>query len=127
MKIALVQAAMIFPGTELEKIASQKGILSSDFSWCKAYEHNDLNNKLGQLSNCPLYNDGTIRTEFFEGVQKYLYDSLQRSENKYKEDFAHMSFSKLLSHAVSGKNGTGLEIKKRIIHAFLKALRNKNN
>jgi hypothetical protein len=47
---------MIFPGTEIEKIAYSKNILPKDFSWYDHYE-SDLNNKLGTLSNIPLFID----------------------------------------------------------------------
>ncbi len=50
------QPTMIFPGTELEKIAHSKGILPSDFSWCDPYQCY-LNIELEQLSNIPLYID----------------------------------------------------------------------
>lgn len=48
------QPTMIFPGTELEKIAYSKGMLPKNFSWCNPYEF-DLNKKIGQLINIPLY------------------------------------------------------------------------
>lgn len=47
---------MIFPGTEIEKIAYSKNILPKDFSWYDHYE-SDLNNKLETLSNIPLFVD----------------------------------------------------------------------
>jgi anaerobic magnesium-protoporphyrin IX monomethyl ester cyclase len=50
------QPSIIFPGTELEKIAYNKGILPEDFSWCNPYE-SDLNKELEQLVNVPLYID----------------------------------------------------------------------
>jgi radical SAM superfamily enzyme YgiQ (UPF0313 family) len=51
-----LQPAMIFPGTKLEKIARERHILSSAFSWYKDYE-SELNLELGQLSNIPLFTD----------------------------------------------------------------------
>jgi len=45
---------VIFPGTELEKMARQIGLLDESFSWCTPYE-SDLNRKLGQLTHVPLF------------------------------------------------------------------------
>jgi radical SAM superfamily enzyme YgiQ (UPF0313 family) len=48
------QPTIILPGTELERIARNEGILQSDFSWCDPYDSN-LNRELGQLANIPIY------------------------------------------------------------------------
>jgi hypothetical protein len=45
---------VIFPGTELEKMARQIGLLDESFSWCMPYE-SDLNRRLGQLTHIPLF------------------------------------------------------------------------
>ena len=60
------QPTMIFPGTEIEKIAHDKGILSEDFSWCEPYQ-SDLNVKLGQLPNTPLFID-RLSPDYMVGI-----------------------------------------------------------
>jgi radical SAM superfamily enzyme YgiQ (UPF0313 family) len=50
------QPTMIFPGTEIERISRQQGILPDKFSWSESY-HSDLNVELGQLPNAPLFMD----------------------------------------------------------------------
>ena len=50
------QPAMIFPGTELERIARDSGALPEGFSWCEDYE-DSLNLRLGQLPNIPIFRD----------------------------------------------------------------------
>lgn len=50
------QPTMIFPGTEIEKIAQARGKLPDGFSWSEPY-HSDLNMELGQLPNAPLFID----------------------------------------------------------------------
>jgi anaerobic magnesium-protoporphyrin IX monomethyl ester cyclase len=50
------QPTMIFPGTEIEKIALAKNIIPPGFSWNEPY-FSELNIELGQLSNIPLFID----------------------------------------------------------------------
>ena len=57
-----MQPALIFPGTELERLARERGILPADFSWCAPYEC-ELNRKLGQLLNVPLWLDALTADE----------------------------------------------------------------
>ena len=62
-----IQPAMIFPGSELEKIAREKGILSKNFRWSEPFD-STLNQEFGQLSNCPLYID-TLPIDYMREVQ----------------------------------------------------------
>jgi radical SAM superfamily enzyme YgiQ (UPF0313 family) len=50
------QPSMIFPGSGLERLAREKGILPPGFSWSAPYE-SALNRELGQLPNVPLFID----------------------------------------------------------------------
>jgi len=50
------QPSMIFPGTQLEKIAIEKKLFPDGFSWFLPY-YSKLNIKLGQLANIPLFID----------------------------------------------------------------------
>jgi|TARA_Y100000310_G_scaffold344180_1_gene455569 radical SAM superfamily enzyme YgiQ (UPF0313 family) len=59
------QPAMIFPGTELERIAREEGKLPADFSWSKPY-YSELNKQLDQLINTPLYIDKLSAEQMIE-------------------------------------------------------------
>ena len=50
------QPTMIFPGTVVELLAHEKGIIPKDFSWCDQY-YSDLNVELDQFPNIPLFID----------------------------------------------------------------------
>lgn len=62
------QPTMIFPGTELERIARASGALPREFSWCEPYDA-ALNRSLGQLPNVPLYRD-LLREEDLLALQE---------------------------------------------------------
>ena len=83
------QPTMIFPGTELEKIAYSKGILPQNFSWYDPYE-SDLNIELGQLVNVPLYIDKLTPDALREFTKERIF---KRSVN----NAAKMNFKDLLS------------------------------
>lgn len=70
-----IQPMMIFPGTEIEKIAIEKKLLPPNFSWSTPYE-SLLNKELRQLSNCPLYID-SLAVDFMRQVQKRLRDMIR--------------------------------------------------
>ncbi len=84
-----IQPTMIFPGTELEKLAREKGLMPPDFSWALPYE-SSLNIELGQLSNCPLYIDA-IPVDFMRRVR-----SLQ-IEMGVSKRYSEMSFWQILA------------------------------
>jgi len=50
------QPSMVFPGTELERMARGNGTVRPDFSWNEPYQA-DLNLALGQLPNLPIFID----------------------------------------------------------------------
>jgi anaerobic magnesium-protoporphyrin IX monomethyl ester cyclase len=52
-----LQIATILPGTELEKIARERGILQPGFSWTDPY-YNSVNLKYGQVPYIPIYIEG---------------------------------------------------------------------
>lgn len=56
IELCSFQPTMIFPGTELERIARNNGILPDTFSWCDPYKSN-LSIELEQLPNIPLFID----------------------------------------------------------------------
>jgi len=62
---AALQPAMIFPGTDLERIAQHRNLFPPNFSWCSPYE-SDLNRRLGQLANVPLYRECLSEEEMLE-------------------------------------------------------------
>ena len=72
------QPAMIFPGTQLEKIARMKGILKPDFSWSLHYE-SALNRQLGQLSNIPIFLDCLRPEDLIELHENFRHRSLFNS------------------------------------------------
>ncbi|MFC2043818.1 B12-binding domain-containing radical SAM protein [Chloroflexota bacterium] len=45
---------MIFPGTEVERLAKQRGILAEDFSWSSPYQSN-ISERLVMGENVPIY------------------------------------------------------------------------
>jgi magnesium-protoporphyrin IX monomethyl ester (oxidative) cyclase len=51
-----IQPTMIFPGTEIEKIAKEKKITQSNFSWYSETKY-EINRELGQFDNIPLFID----------------------------------------------------------------------
>ncbi len=63
------QPCIIFPGTELEKIAYSNSILPRGFSWCNPYE-SDLNIELGQLANIPLFIDKLAPDELKDSIKE---------------------------------------------------------
>ncbi|MBP7552157.1 MAG: radical SAM protein [Spirochaetes bacterium] len=75
------QPSMIFPGTKLEKIALEKGILPNNFSWHKPYK-NTLNSELGQLNNIPLYIEHIKPRDLKKLLNyKHLNDGISSIEN----------------------------------------------
>jgi len=64
---------MVFPGTEIEKIAYSSGLLSKEFSWCDPY-YNKLNDKLNQLSNIPIFMDRLSSNTLITYNQKLLFE-----------------------------------------------------
>ena len=50
------QPTVIFPGTVVEQLARERGIIPKDFSWCDQY-HSDLNVELDQFPNIPIFID----------------------------------------------------------------------
>jgi anaerobic magnesium-protoporphyrin IX monomethyl ester cyclase len=79
-----LQPTMIFPGTKLEKIAREKGILPRDFSWSEPYE-SDFNKELDQLSNVPLFID-KLKPGFLKEVKE-----LRRQRIEYKMGLNYLS------------------------------------
>jgi len=75
-----IQPTMIFPGTELEIIAKSKNILPQDFSWYNEVNY-ELNNKLGQFDNIPLFIDKLVPENMIEFL----------SSIKLKESVYHVS------------------------------------
>jgi anaerobic magnesium-protoporphyrin IX monomethyl ester cyclase len=55
-QIGSFQTTMIFPGTEIEKIAREKNIIPPDFSWNEPF-FSKLSLELGQFPNVPLFID----------------------------------------------------------------------
>ncbi len=72
-----IQPAMIYPGTELERMALENGILPKDFSWSSPYQ-TSLNAELGQLPNCPIYVN-ELSSDFLKAVPHLLKEKKQRS------------------------------------------------
>jgi len=124
---ASIQPAMIFPGTDLEKSAIEKNILLPDFSWYKPYEQNLVNEKLGQLLNCPLYYEGNIRLEFYEGVGRRLAGNIAMLHKEQAMKLYGMSFKNLMKSFLKGDSNTAPEIRRRIYDAFIKVLKETKN
>lgn len=83
-----LQPTMIFPGTKLEKIARDSGILPHEFSWYDPYD-SDLNLELGQLTNIPLF--------IHKLSNKILREIMRQREFRRKALMAaNMQFSDLL-------------------------------
>lgn len=85
------QPTMVFPGTEIERIAHDIGLLKKEFSWCYPY-HNELNNKIGQLSNIPIFIDklsGDTLISFYQKLDR------KRSFNQNLNIALNMSFKDL--------------------------------
>lgn len=53
---ASFQPCLVFPGTEVERIARSNSLLDPSFSWAAPY-HSDVNAELDQLPNIPLFLD----------------------------------------------------------------------
>ena len=81
-----LQPVMVFPGSELEKIARAKGVLSTDFRWSDSFD-SQLNREFGQLDNCPLYVD-TLPLDYMRQVQS-------RSKKNTYEKRIHKELSEL--------------------------------
>lgn len=64
-------AAVIVPGTQLERIAKERGILPADFSWHKPY-HNPTNLLYDVTPTMPLYIEGISPEVFSEARRKML-------------------------------------------------------
>ena len=90
------QPAMIFPGTQLEKIAKMKGILQPDFSWSTYYE-SALNRQLGQLPNIPLFLDYLRAEDLIEFQEIFRHRSLF---NSVVREAATMPLGELLGRGV---------------------------
>lgn len=65
-----VGAATIFPGTKLENIAKERGVLPGDYSWYKDY-YNPLNLEYGQVPYIPLYIEN-ITPEMFKAANRAM-------------------------------------------------------
>ena len=63
--------ATILPGTRLEEIARERGVLAPDFSWCQPY-HNPLNAEYGQACDVPIYIEGITPQMFKEANRAML-------------------------------------------------------
>ena len=64
-------ATVILPGTKLEKIARQRGILSEDFSWFKPF-YNPINLQYDVSPTMPLYIEGISPEVFKKAKRKML-------------------------------------------------------
>jgi len=64
-------AATILPGTQLEKIAKQRGILAADFSWHKPF-YDELNLQYDVSPTMPLYREGISPGVYQEAKRKML-------------------------------------------------------
>jgi radical SAM superfamily enzyme YgiQ (UPF0313 family) len=62
--------AVIFPGTQLETIAMQRGILAEDFSWHRNF-YNELNLEYDASPIMPLYLEG-ISPEVFKNAKRKM-------------------------------------------------------
>jgi len=63
-------ATVIFPGTQLEKIARQRGILAEDFSWHKPF-YDELNLQYDVSPTIPLYREG-ISPEVYKNAKRKM-------------------------------------------------------
>lgn len=97
------QPTMIFPGTELEKIAYSSGILPNDFSWCNPYE-SDLNIELGQLINIPLYIDKLTPDSIKELMKERRFKQSVNNATKMKfKDLVLKAFDSLKNREPSSR------------------------
>lgn len=60
---------MIYPGTELERIAKDNGALPKDFSWSKYYEENRSYPPLDRCKNIPIFEQPNLS---YEQVFRYV-------------------------------------------------------
>lgn len=60
---------MIYPGTALERIAKESGILAEDFSWSKFYEEKRVYPPLDRCENMPIFEQPNLS---YEQVFKYV-------------------------------------------------------
>jgi anaerobic magnesium-protoporphyrin IX monomethyl ester cyclase len=56
VRIGTFQPTMIFPGSELEVMARERGMIGREFSWYEPYD-SALNRRLAQIPNVPLFVD----------------------------------------------------------------------
>jgi hypothetical protein len=54
VRISSFTVSMIFPGTQLERLAKERGILPCDFSWSLPYE-SKLSEKFAMFETVPIY------------------------------------------------------------------------
>ena len=95
------QPTMIFPGTELEKIAYGKAILPENFSWCDPYE-SDFNRELGQLINVPLYIDKLTPDMLREFIkQRSFKQSINNAAKMKFRDLVLKAFDSFVNHKPS--------------------------
>lgn len=92
VKASSFQPTMIFPGTKIEEIARDKGILPKDFSWSAPYE-SDMNKELGQLSNVPLFIDA-LNFDTMKKLNKEF--SFRVSIYDVAKDISKLSFKDLI-------------------------------
>jgi len=107
---ASFQPCMIFPGTKVETIAREEGLLDDSFSWAEPY-HSEFNVELGQLPNIPLFLDRMTEDDL-----RYLAARRAKQKRAFEknaniravaENVSQMSFSKLVGkifhNALTGK------------------------
>lgn len=87
-----LQPTMIFPGTEIEKKAYSNNLLKKDFSWYAPYK-SDLNVKLGQLINIPIFID-KLDPETLIEIQRDI------TFNRTVNQAANMNFIELVEKGI---------------------------
>jgi len=68
--VGRMMVATIYPGTKLENIAIEKGILQSNFSWNKSY-YNKINTEYDQVPYIPIYIEH-ITPEIYKKASKAM-------------------------------------------------------
>lgn len=90
------QPTMIFPGTELEKIARSQNIIPCDFSWSDPYE-STVNMELGQLITVPLFIDKLTINEMRGFIRKL---TNRRQLRQVAKTSADMTLGELIPKAL---------------------------
>jgi radical SAM superfamily enzyme YgiQ (UPF0313 family) len=127
---ASFQPCMVFPGTEVAKIAADNGSLDGSFSWAEPY-HSELNVELGQLPNIPLFIDRMTEEDLRELAARRLQQHQRRWENANLrlavDNASQMSFvqlaGKVVRNALTGKRVWRYAFSPSLMSQFLRARR----